>query len=427
LTQSQKLKRHRYTTVFLIAFITNVLFSIFFPRPLFVLDAEEYHIYATNMLNGQRFEVFPDGRPLHPLRPPMYPIFIALIYFIFGSHKLAVYLSQIILTSIISMLIYYLSKKIFKNDNSAFIASILFSFHLPTLISSAIYYPEILFTFILFIFVISIFNAFRQPSIFRYLISGFLMGLTALVKPVVQFLPLIILPALLFHLKTKKWKGFLYTAILIFSFLTVMVPWIIRNYNVYKTFIFCDTTGGINLYTSNFILQLPDDYSWKDGPIPPMTEEIKKMAFDESIPWPQKDKIYYKAAVKLILEHPMKMMKHSLKRVVNFFTDLILKNILFNIGYPEGALFPVSVNNLIVYLTATINIIYIALALCSIIFYSNKIVIKESLLLFIIILYFTGIHSLSNAFVRYSTAIFPYIIIFSGHCLSKIFVRTDKI
>ncbi|MBU1625831.1 hypothetical protein KKB18_00515, partial [bacterium] len=82
--------------------------------------------------------------------------------------------------------------------------------------------------------------------------------------------------------------------------------------------------------------------------------------------------------------------------------------------------FPVSINNAIVYLTALINSIYIFLALSSIFFYSNKKILNESLLLFIPILYFTAVHSLSNSFVRYSTAVFPYIIIFAGCGLSKI-------
>ena len=187
------MKQHRYAVIFLITFTTNILFSLFFPRPLFILDAEEYHLYATNMLEGRRFEVFPDGRPLHPLRPPMYPIFVAVIYFLFGTFRLPVYFFQILLTGIVSVLIYSLSMKIFNNKNSAFLSSILFSLHLPTLINSAIYYPQALFSFTLMLCITSIYFAFKKPTLFRFMTSGFILGVTALVKPVVQFLAFIIM------------------------------------------------------------------------------------------------------------------------------------------------------------------------------------------------------------------------------------------
>jgi 4-amino-4-deoxy-L-arabinose transferase-like glycosyltransferase len=393
---------------------------------MFVLDAEEYHTYATNILNGTRLEVFPDGRPLHPLRPPMYPIFIAAIYFIFGSHKIPVYLAQIFLNGLISLLIYSLSLKIFDNRNSAFFASILFALHLPTLVHAAIYYPEILFSFCLIITVSYTYRAFNKPTITRFLILGFIIGVTALVKPVVQFLPIIIFPVLYSYLNTKKWRAIYLTAALITTFIITMTPWIIRNYIVYNTFIFCDTTGGLNLYTSNYILEMPDGYPEKVGPMLPMTDEIKKMAFDKSIEWPQKDKIYYREAMKMIKKHPWKMVKVTLVRVVNYFTGLKQRNILYNIGYPSGMVISQRVNNLIVFSSAFINIIYLTLALIAVIIYSNKVFLKESLFLIVLILYFTSIHSISNAFERYSVAIFPYVIIFAGHGLSQIISKKLK-
>jgi len=403
------------------------LFSLFFPRPLFVLDAEEYHTYATNILEGRRFEVFPDGRPLHPLRPPMYPIFIAAVYFLFGVSKLPVYLSQIVLTGLISMMIYSLSFSIFEDRNSAFISSVLFSFHLPTLVSSAIYYPQALFSFCLILLVFLLHRAFKKPTAFKFLIAGFMMGIATLVKPVIQFLPLVIFPLLFFYLKAKRWRAICLTGLLIATYLATMTPWIIRNYIVYRTFIFCDTTGGLNLYTTNYILEMPEGHTDKIGVIPPMTEEIRKMALDESIPWPEKDKIYYKEAIKMIKRHPLKMIRQSFLRVINYYTGLIQKNILYNIGYPRGEVVPPWVNNLIVYLSAAINIIYLALAATTLLYHRTRSMLTESVLLLAVILYFTAIHSLSNAFIRYSIPIFPFIIIFAGHSISRfIFYRRVK-
>ena len=417
------MKNFKYHHIFLITIFTNILFSLLFPRPLFVLDAEEYHTYASNILNGNRLEVFPDGRPLHPLRPPMYPIFISFLYFLFGIHKLPLYLAQIFLNGFISILIYNLSMRIFDDRNSALLSSILFSIHLPTLVHTAIYYPEILFSFSLIILVTTTYKAFKKPSFYKFLILGFIMGLTALVKPVVQFLPIVIFPILFFYLDSKKWKAILYTLGLIITFFITMTPWIIRNYIVYDTFIFCDTTGGLNLYTSNYVLEMTDDMPEKSGPMLPMTEEIRKMAMDESIEWPERDRIYYQEAIKMIKKHPKKMLWVTLVRVGNYFTGLKQRNLLYNIGYPTGVVFSERVNDLVVNICAGMNIIFLLLALISIFCFFDKMILKESMFLIILIIYFTSIHSISNAFSRYSIAVFPYIIIFAGHGLSKLFLR----
>jgi 4-amino-4-deoxy-L-arabinose transferase-like glycosyltransferase len=413
------LKPYRiYLLIFTLTIFIQIIFALIFPRPLFILDAEEYHIYATNILEGRRLEVFPDGRPLHPLRPPLYSVFITLVYFIFGQHRIAVYGVQIFLTGLTSIIIYKISLQIFNDTKSAQFASILYAFHLPTLINTAIYYPEILFTFTLILFVYTINRAFKKPTIWIFILTGFLIGLTTLVKPVVQFLPILILPGLYFYLKEKRWKAFYYVAILIAAYLITMSPWIIRNYKVYNTFVFCDTTGGINLYTSNFSLELPPEFTENSGPIPPMTEEIKKMAMDESISWPQKDKIYYKEAFKMIARHPFKMVRHSLMRIFNFYTDLKLRNLLYNIGYQPDRLLSVKTNNLIIYISALLNIILVSFAILSMVSKKNRANLKEYIPLILLIAYFTGIHALSNSFIRYSVAIFPYILIFAGRSIS---------
>jgi hypothetical protein len=183
----------------------------------------------------------------------------------------------------------------------------------------------------------------------------------------------------------------------------------------------------LNLYTNNYVLELPHGHHEALGPAFPMSKKIHQIALDESMPWPEKDKIYYSEAVRIILKHPFKMVSHSILRAGNFFTGLKRKNILYNIGYSPGKLFPSWFNNLVVYLAGIMNIIYLALALHSLVFRSNKSILRESTVILTVLIYFTTIHSVSNAFIRYSTPIFPYIIIFAGHTISKIVRKKSKI
>ena len=117
------------------------------------------------------------------------------------------------------------------------------------------------------------------------------------------------------------------------------------------------------------------------------------------------------------------MVYHSALKMINFYTGLKQKNTLYNIGYPDGKVFSKRFNDIVIYIVAIVNIIYVLLALAGILFYSGRTVLKESLILLTVIIYFSIIHSVSAAFLRYSVPIFPYIIIIAGYMISRVYYK----
>ena len=90
--------------LFLSAFLLRLLFVILVP--LDAGDTPEYDDYALNLLGGFGFSA-------NIKRPPVYPLFLTVIYFFFGHNFLAVRVVQAVLDAATCVLVYLLGKKIF--------------------------------------------------------------------------------------------------------------------------------------------------------------------------------------------------------------------------------------------------------------------------------------------------------------------------
>ena len=121
--------------IFLFAFIFRFLI-----QPYFIKEKKDfadglyYNSYAiVEILNDQNWaEINRDQ--IDNLRAPGYPLFLALIYFIFGIENFKmVYLFQNILSLWLAYFIYKLSYQIFKNKNAALVSLIWSLFYLPAI------------------------------------------------------------------------------------------------------------------------------------------------------------------------------------------------------------------------------------------------------------------------------------------------------
>jgi len=410
-----------YIYIFLITITTNALFTFLFPRPILMTDASEYNSNALNIIQGNRIEVLHDG--IHQLKPPLYPAFLAGIYYLFGHSLWNVYIVQIFLTGIISIFISYLTFKIFCDKRAACLSGIFFSFHLQTLIHSGILYAEILFSFCLILFTFSVYHALLNLKAKWFILSGFLIGITTMVKTSAQFLPLFIIPVIFLIHPRRKLKGLLMTILFTVAFLMTMTPWIARNYRYYDSFVFCSLQGGMNLYISNYSLEIPTG----EKRLLSMTDELAKMSINENISWVDKDRIFYQEAIKMILKHPFKMVYLSFFKSINFFTGLWLQAYIIHIGYPEGSVISYFTNNLLVWIVAGMNTLLLLLAIGNFIFYREKSEMISSTIFLTIIGYFTLIHTISACSARYSLPVYSYIIIFAANSLSKTLRRLKLI
>ncbi|MBN1913114.1 MAG: glycosyltransferase family 39 protein, partial [Candidatus Omnitrophica bacterium] len=156
-------------------------------------DAQEYDELALNLLAGKGFINFNTGKPT-AWRVPLYPIFLASIYSVFGHNYTAVRIVQCLLGAFLCVLIYLIAKEIF-SSRVALIASLTLCFYKPYILYSyfggpGFLFSENLFTFLLAVFVYFITRSFLpKPGVSNSIIAGFLLGLMALTRPVASLLP----------------------------------------------------------------------------------------------------------------------------------------------------------------------------------------------------------------------------------------------
>jgi hypothetical protein len=89
--------------LFIIPIVIAVLFMIFVPRDPLTSDGKEYDVMAKNILSGKGYSL--DGVTPYGFRPPLYTIFIAIVYGVTGSNPFIVVLIQIILLSFVPLII----------------------------------------------------------------------------------------------------------------------------------------------------------------------------------------------------------------------------------------------------------------------------------------------------------------------------------
>ena len=203
----------------------------------------------------------PRGIPTS-FRPPLYPIFLALIYFAFGVGAKRFFiarLTQTILAASMAPLTYALGRRLFPMQEST--AQI--SAWIITLYPMLIIYPlalatENLFFVLVLCSILTLLIAKKSLEIFPlqkgkslpflirsrwFILSGVLLGLTSLTRSVAQIFAIIAAIWVWFFL--KEWKQ---AIVVLLMASMVVAPWIMRNSLLIGRFTGIESAIGYDLY-----------------------------------------------------------------------------------------------------------------------------------------------------------------------------------
>ena len=364
---------------------------------------------------------------------PLYPIFLAGIYKVFGHNYWAVRIIQIFLFIFSCFLVYWLCQMIF-NEKIARLASLIMA-----LCYSIASYTGLLLrgVFLLFLVVLLIYCLYRAQLSYKniwFILSGIVMGLAILTNMVLQFLPLLIMLNFLiigWKLGLKK----IYPKIIMFflAFLLIITPWLITNF-IYFDHLPFSSGGGLHLaskvekmeniegkYTQHLVGNtLGDFFAQKWYPNYNRKEaRLGWQAFQEYHAWNIQgkdqtiiDNIMITEAKQKILKHPIMFLKITSIDFLKFNTPMI-PNVrmqhMFAETHPELSDFTKAS---IILIIRFFYLIFFALIIYAIV--KNIKNWQKMSWLFIIILYFNIIYSLIHAIARYSLPIYPfYIILFT--------------
>lgn len=209
--------------VFSLALLVRVGFVLMLQDGFYFLDSVEYSSAAVSLLTqGELGEIYQ--------RPPAYPVFLALIYLLFGESILAVRLVESAMGALLSVLIAMIATRI-SGQAVGMLAGTLWSIYPLGIFIAGLVYPATLMTFLLACGVLCLLPyAERQFSPLRVFITGVVWGVATLTIPITLSTLLAVSLWLLYWAGSKR---FSLISLLVAGAALVVVPWIIRDFHVY--------------------------------------------------------------------------------------------------------------------------------------------------------------------------------------------------
>ncbi len=387
-------------SVFLVAFFLRVSYCFFFKENILHIqahifgDTQDYIQIAKNFLSGKGLISSPDRIAY---RPPLYPLFLSGVYYLFGDGYWPIRIIQSILDALTCIMVYFLSKRLL-NVRTGKIASCICAIYPFFIFFTGFELTETLFIFLLVITFLFLVKSFQEPLYKHFIAVGILLGLSSLCRPVVVgFVPLALIGvAVNLHVQEKK-KLFSNLGITIIFFILTLSPWIVRNFMHFREFVPFTTYSGKVLWEGN-------NPRATGGPCDYWPEDIKKLSEIEE------NRYMGKLAKEVIIDDPASFIKLMGRKFIRFWNIVPNYSGFSSFKYriisilSEGIIIPFGILGIIL---------------------SFKIK-RKMLLFYLIIISFTFFHMVFIASIRYRIPIMPFMIIFVGYFIQQLIIYTKK-
>ncbi|MBI4982025.1 MAG: glycosyltransferase family 39 protein [Candidatus Omnitrophica bacterium] len=364
----------------------------------YAADESSYDQIAINFLQGKGM-VTDDG--LYARRVPVYPFFLSVVYLFYGHSLVAARFVQAILGALTSIFVYLICNDLI-NKRAAVFAAVFSALYYPFIVQPAYLLTEVLFSLILLCSLYFLNKFYAKRRSFDLFLFVSLLGIAVLTKDVLFYFAIIAF-FWIAAVSIQSKSIVKHLSLFVFSFLLVMLPWLVRNFIIYKEIIPTSVGSGLTLYYGNNPKATGGSGGWyRNGVDAFLPDSVNKPIFS-----PGYDSECRSIAVKWIKNNPGKFIKLSFAKFMNmwrpFYSDArIINKIVMSISY-----LPI-----------------ILLAVFGILVSYN---LRERLWpLYLLLGYFVLVHMATIAEIRYRYPVMYIVIIFSALAMDKIMVLMGK-
>lgn len=299
----ENLKEARFLLLCLgLGFALRMLWIIFVPTQLYA-DWEWYDKLAYHLSQVWRYEE--DGAPT-AYWPVGYPLFLAIVYWIFGHSYFAVKFISVLLSMCICLFTYLIARRLV-SPVCARLSLVILALFPSQIFFTNVLASEILFTALLILVIYLLVKRTDGSPICYPVIVGVLAGLLILVRAVALVLPLLIV---FFYLKSNRRPALVLrdaALTILVSYLTLS-PWLLRNKVVMGTFTVA-TSGGINLYIGNSSIS-SGGWVWRtQNPFGELTARNEV----------ENNRLGYRLAAEFIADDPLGFVTRGVKKEIYMF------------------------------------------------------------------------------------------------------------
>lgn len=204
-------------------------------------------------------------------RTPGYPAFLATILWVFGGSLLAVALIQILVDSFSCVLVYKLGEILW--EGNGFLSGLLACFNLGMITYSHFILNDSLFLLAFLFFLVGLMKCLREPSWMLSVLLGLALGAAAMIRPVITYLPLILMPFLAAASMIQHHDRFMPAAGKALTvgivFVVCLAPWVARNYSHYGRW-------SLTAQSGEHLLQYIVPFTWQYSKGVPFIEGMRQ-------------------------------------------------------------------------------------------------------------------------------------------------------
>ncbi len=243
---------HPLLSVFLLALLVRLIaLGLRLPELDTPLNKDSllYHQMAVSLRAGAG--LVNEGHPTAVVQP-LYPLFLSGVYTLCGESFVVVFLLQVILSALTAVLLAGMTRRL-AGERTGLAAGVILALYWPLALVANRLLTETLFIFFLVAACYSLVLHLHTKRMSWAVLAGLLLGLSCLARAVTLYLaPLIGLWLLALAWGDRDHRrllsGFLFCAV----FLAALVPWTVRNWNVFHAFLPGGTNSGMVLYIGNY-------------------------------------------------------------------------------------------------------------------------------------------------------------------------------
>lgn len=277
-----------------------------------------YFEISRNLSQGHGFtgEDHPPYMP-NPLRPPVYPLFLAIPLYLTGSYWV-VALCQIVAGALIPVLGMALARRIAGSHGVGLAVGYLLALEPYSALLSFVFYTETVFTVLFLSFVLYLLRYFETPSMRLSVLTALFLGLATLVKPTVQYLPILVPLGLAWHWRDRLEKKLaLHLGVFLGVFLLLIAPWLMRNKREFGV-VGMSAQPSFNL----MVYLVPSVRALENGTS--FQTEYDRWFEEQDLDWRDitlaTSEIYRQRAVEELKKHPVGIAKSVAVTLFTFFT-----------------------------------------------------------------------------------------------------------
>ncbi len=210
-------------------------------------DQGGYQQLGAALARSGEFTRFPESPVFIPevIRTPGYPVFVAVIYRLFGERTLPVAIAQGVVFALICLIVYAIAKRV-AGDRAATVAAVMAALFPPLPYYGALVLTEVWATFMMVLACLVCLRAMQHDRFRDFILAGVLFSATTIVRPAFVLLPfgLAIAMPLLVPSERSRGRRLGQWAALAIAAAVTLAPWFTYNY-VYLGRFTLSPAGGI--------------------------------------------------------------------------------------------------------------------------------------------------------------------------------------